>query len=442
MPSKKTNKPYYRAAQAAQGGKNNNKKNNHNKGLGSKRGASISAPLASARVSRVTAPRIQSMAKGTRIRHREFIGDVLGGVVYHPGTFNINPGLPATFPWLSNMAKFFESYQFVHLEFQYQSTKAATTDGAVYGAIDFDAADGAPADKIAIMATQGATRCNVWQEFCYHASRMNLEKFAVERYVRSDLLKDHQDIKTYDVGSFTIATSNCVDYSFVGELYVEYDIILTTPQIPSATDNPTHLEDHEMTITNDPVYPCDINEVWASDSATNIDYGPKLAEAQNNSLTFLRAGTYLVEIVTSIATTVATTLNSTCQVLGSGTTTGTVFTYLVKAAVGEYLGLTGVICASGSRLRETEVKPMITEVDISRAVKRCARRRQVQSSIDNQIPTHKEPIESKVAEMPESDDSSSLVSTPRPSKIDLTSSIMLTEEEKKSNQWMRVERKQ
>jgi hypothetical protein len=338
------------------------------------------------------------------------------------------------------MAKFFESYQFVHLEFQYQSTKAATTDGAVYGAIDFDAADGAPADKIAIMATQGATRCNVWQEFCYHASRMNLEKFAVERYIRSDLLKDHQDIKTYDVGSFTIATSNCVDYSFVGELYVDYDIILTTPQIPSVSDNPTHIEEHEMTIANDPSYVCGVDEVWAGDSATNMNYGPDLAEAQNNSLTFKKAGTYMVEIVTSLTTTVLTTLNSTCQVLNQGQFTGKIFTYLVKAAVGEYLGLTGVTCLAGSLLRETEVRPMITEVDISRAMRKCDRRRQLHLTL-NPLP-HKENLEYKVAEMPESDDSSSIVSTPRPSKIDLTSSIMLTEEEKKSNQWMRVERKQ
>ena len=197
------------------------------------------APLAIGRQVRTRAPDVSASVGGdgrVRIRHREYIADVLGSVAFAAVSYPVNPGLPTTFPWLSTMAVLFESFIFKGLRFIIETQKSASTNGTVMMSIDFDAADAVPASKQQLMTYNGAVRSAVWQECVYRSAPQNLVKFGPRKFVRSAALAANLDIKTYDVGTLFVATQGCVDTSAIGELYVEYDIELETPQqlAPSA----------------------------------------------------------------------------------------------------------------------------------------------------------------------------------------------------------------
>jgi len=176
----------------------------------------------------------------TTVKHREFISDIAASTEYAVTKYSINPGDSRTFPWLSRMAKLFETYKFRDLKFSYEPTCGSATPGSVNLAIDFDASDDAPPSKIQLMSYHNAKRISPWSATTYVATHQDLSKFAISRYTRASTQPPNTDIKTYDVGNFFIAVSGVDGASLpeVGELYVEYTVELYTPQIPSGSIQP------------------------------------------------------------------------------------------------------------------------------------------------------------------------------------------------------------
>jgi hypothetical protein len=269
------------------------KTNNKKQRAKQNQSARQSVPLARQRINRTSNPVITHRAQGSRVRHREYIADVDGVVGFGTVTYAINPGIAATFPWLSTVANRYESYKFHKLHFIYETNKSASTNGSVQGLIDFDAADAAPTTKALFMGQANAVRSAVWQEFVFDARLKDIHKFAAERYTRSTTLASNLDIKTYDVGNFFIGAAGCADTSVVGELYVEYDVELTTPQLNPEVSSTGAAE----------------AQVLFSDggtlSTTNyfgsapLSYGASFATAAVNTLTFNTAGTYILFVASS-----------------------------------------------------------------------------------------------------------------------------------------------
>lgn len=164
-----------------------------------------------------------------RVTHREYLSDILGSTAFTATPFAINPALVATFPWLALMASLFESYLFRKLWFVYEPACGSTTQGSVQLAIDFDAADPPPTNKAAIMSYHNAVRVAPWESMAYKATSKDLAKFGIQRFTRAGAVPN-TDIKTYDVGNFFIAVSNATGAVPFGELYVEYEVDLYTPQ--------------------------------------------------------------------------------------------------------------------------------------------------------------------------------------------------------------------
>jgi hypothetical protein len=192
------------------------------------------APLAQQRQERKSAPNMTMSSKGlgsVRVRHREYIQDIAGSVNYAVSSFAVNPGVAATFPWLSTMAQLYESYRFNSLKFEYETQKSASTNGTVLLGIDFDASDVAPVSKQQLMSFEGSVRSGVWQECAYTSAIPSLRKIGPDKYNRSGSLAANQDIKMYDTGNLFVATQGCADASAIGELYVDYDVEFHTPQV-------------------------------------------------------------------------------------------------------------------------------------------------------------------------------------------------------------------
>ncbi len=254
----------------------------------SARGAEITVPAATTRLARTQAPQIEHSLSPNgdgrvRIRHREYIQDISGSVAFANTQLNINPGISTTFPWLSQIARNYESYLFNKCEFQFETQKSSSTNGSLMMAVDFDAADSAPTSKTEIMSYHNAVRSAVWAECVNHSDKQDLAKFGVQRYNRFAALAANLDIKTYDVGNINVATQGCADTSAIGELYVDYDVEFMTPQTPSASTTDAGQKLVGVSGTKD--------TAWMGTTPTPT--GTAYFTATNNTFTCAVAGQYM-----------------------------------------------------------------------------------------------------------------------------------------------------
>jgi len=114
-------------------------------------------------------------------------------------------------------------------------------DGKYALAVDFDAADAAPTSKLDLLNFEGTVSLKAWEDGRYVCSPSNLSKMK-SYYVRSGALANNLDIKTYDVGTFFVATSGQAANTFIGELFIEYDVEFMTPQLNAATNTNSGVE--------------------------------------------------------------------------------------------------------------------------------------------------------------------------------------------------------
>lgn len=176
-------------------------------------------------------PRFYPTRDGMRVVHREYVGDV-GVNASGFGIVNIlqlNPGLLSCGQWLSQIAGNFECYEFHKLRYVYQAAVPTSTAGTLFMAIDYDAADPAPATKTELMSNPSAISCSIWAstQLDYDCSKT---KYMSNRFTRISSVSG--DIKTYDAGNLYFAIEGAMGTS-PGNIYVEYDISLRLPQIPS-----------------------------------------------------------------------------------------------------------------------------------------------------------------------------------------------------------------
>ncbi len=195
-------------------------------------GPTVNAPVAKTVVSKTPAPKIKRSAKNgdVVVEHTEFLQDITGSQAFAVNAFAVNPGLSQTFPWLSQMARLFESYRFEALDFDFRTEAGTTATGSVMAAIDYDASDAPPTTKRQLATYRGYKRSAPWNSFVQSSIREDLSK-RQSYYVRSSPVPAGSDVKLYDVGNLFLATQLQANNSVVGELYVRYRVKLMTPQL-------------------------------------------------------------------------------------------------------------------------------------------------------------------------------------------------------------------
>lgn len=185
-----------------------------------------------------TAPQYMSRStsnpNGIRVKHREYLGEVTtsatASLYLNAYSFSINPGLAASFPWLSNVAIMYESYRFHGLQYHYSGEAATSTTGSVVLALDYDANDTAPPGKQQAMSYKSSVRSTLWEDSTLVAQTADLNKIGPTRYVRSGTVPS-TDIKTYDAGTLFVGLNSASASALAGEMYVEYDVEFFTPQL-------------------------------------------------------------------------------------------------------------------------------------------------------------------------------------------------------------------
>lgn len=181
-----------------------------------------------------------------RIRHREFLGDVISASTantFDVKSYSINPGLARSYPWLSSVCgSTFQQYQINGQCYEYRSMSSDalnsvnTALGQILMCTDYDSADAPFTSKQQMENTEFGVSCkpsvNMLHAIECATKRTSLSK----QYIRAFDNPAGTDIRMYDLGKFYIATNGCQGTSVnLGELWVTYDITLikTIEQVPA-----------------------------------------------------------------------------------------------------------------------------------------------------------------------------------------------------------------
>jgi hypothetical protein len=192
--------------------------------------ASVAAAYATRNVG--TAPRVTATRDSCRIVHREFIGNITGSVAFNLSqSLAVNPGLAATFPWLSVTAQAWEQYKFHKLRFCFYTRTGSNTPGSVLLSPDYDASDAPPSSEQIMSSYDNTVEDAPWKDMCCVLKPQLMSGMAKRHFVRSAALAANQDIKLYDVADFYVGTVDGTAVSW-GKLWVEYDIEFFIPQLP------------------------------------------------------------------------------------------------------------------------------------------------------------------------------------------------------------------
>lgn len=183
------------------------------------------------------------MNHGVIIAHREYIGDITQSQLFSLTSYPINPGLPNSFPWLSQIAPNFDQYQVLGMVYTFKSTAsdfgttASMAMGTIIMATDYDSADSNYGSKLEMENAQYSTSAKPSAD-CMHAIECDPAiTFAPLKYVRSGPVPPNKDIRLYDQGNFQFATSGMPDDGgAVGELWCTYKIAFFKPQLNNNTD--------------------------------------------------------------------------------------------------------------------------------------------------------------------------------------------------------------
>lgn len=185
-----------------------------------------------------------------RIRHREYLGDIVSSATagaFQLQSFPINPGVGATFPWLSQVCgATFQQYRLNGMVYEYRSMSANalnstnTALGSVVMATDYDSKDAAFTSKQQMENTEFGVSCKPSMSMIHAIECKRSQTPVSELYIRAFSVPSGADPRLYDLGNFQVATVGMQGTSVnCGELWCSYDVtLLKTIEQPPAFMSP------------------------------------------------------------------------------------------------------------------------------------------------------------------------------------------------------------
>lgn len=197
-------------------------------------------------------PKIINHGKEFTIRHREFIQDIYTASgsansisAFNNQVYNINPGFFNTFPWLSQIANKFEQYRVEGMVFEYKSmfSDAVVTQNGALGnvilATEYNAGQPAFQTKQQMENYEFAQSVKPSCSVLHPIECARKQSVLSELYIRGGAVPAGEDIKTYDFGTFQIATVGVPLGASgaavnLGELWISYQITFLKPKIQTS----------------------------------------------------------------------------------------------------------------------------------------------------------------------------------------------------------------
>jgi len=170
-----------------------------------------------------------------RVTHREYLGDVYSSTSsFSLVSFNINPGLATTFPWLSPIAGQFTGWKPMGIvaEFVSEGSDYANVAGLGFVALasNYNALAPVYTNKRELLNSQFATAAKPSVTFQHWIECKDDNVPQEKLYVRSGAVSSG-DLRLYDLSVLNLAVGgNTASGVIIGELWITYDIILMLPR--------------------------------------------------------------------------------------------------------------------------------------------------------------------------------------------------------------------
>jgi hypothetical protein len=239
------------------------------------------------------APIIKQSKDSVRITHRELIGNVTGAATTaftNSFTLELNPGILATFPWLSTIAQNWETYLFLKARLCYYTRTGSTTAGSVVIAPDYDAADASPPTEQIISSYQDVVEDVPWKDIVCTLRHSAMHPEGKRKYIRTEALANNLDIKTYDAANLFVFTVDSAAAAAWGKIWIEYEVVLFTPH--AQTGLPVGLSGGSFFGSSGMTAALPLGTVSNAFSGTaGITYN-----TTTGALTFQKSGWYLIAI--------------------------------------------------------------------------------------------------------------------------------------------------
>jgi hypothetical protein len=198
-----------------------------------------------------TVPSFRGSGDGVEICHREFVANVKSVTGFAVGDFHINPGLAQTFPFLSQIAAYFEEYDMMGLVFEYRPSSGSAVSGTnpamgvVVYATDYNALAPNFISKQQMESYEYSCSCVPFESMLHPVECAPRNNALDTLYIRtSNTGTSTADLRLYDMGKFQVAaTGQQASGNDIGELWVTYHVKLKKPRIdPVANARVDHIQ--------------------------------------------------------------------------------------------------------------------------------------------------------------------------------------------------------
>lgn len=183
------------------------------------------------------------------VKHTEYIKDIFGSTDFLHHDFNINPTNRVLFPWLSSIAVNYEKYNFKGLLFHYKSTSANalnstnTALGTVIMTTEYDVSKPPFHNKMEAenyeFSNSGPPSMSMLHPVeCKASSEAYKWRYTESPQVVPGAVTQVEE-NLLNHGRFQLSTVGMQAAANIGELWVTYDVVFTTPRVPPGGSSQT-----------------------------------------------------------------------------------------------------------------------------------------------------------------------------------------------------------
>lgn len=164
-----------------------------------------------------------------RLQNSELFKASLPGSVGFAATgFPINPGLSASFPWLSVQAAQWQQYRFHRLAVRYVTKSPSSATGTVIISPEYNPQDPPPTTEQQAENTQDATSDSV---YVHNSTKLDVSAmFALGPRKQVRAANVGAALGLYDCATVYLCTSGQANTSAVGDFWFDYDIEFFVPE--------------------------------------------------------------------------------------------------------------------------------------------------------------------------------------------------------------------
>jgi hypothetical protein len=168
----------------------------------------------------------------SRYVNREFLGTVTSNTTTALAitSYHINPGMPDTFPWLSQQAKGFEYFIIRRLSVEYVPQCPTSTTGRINMVFDYDVDDAPPQTEAEFLNAFHSASNAIWASCGMRFSPTEQQQ---KRYYTTDHLPGGSNQLYFPAVLHVAAVGSGV--AAVGQLWLDYEIELVVPQTRSVS---------------------------------------------------------------------------------------------------------------------------------------------------------------------------------------------------------------